>query len=260
MNSSFPLYHHYRRCLSNAKLFNDIPAEILDEMLSNFRFETWKKGSQHDAKLALKRFYVIIEGRMELIRINPETGKSFTIMILSTGDVYDVLSLLDGKEHDVLPVALDDLKLLSVPVTTAHQWMRQYPTFNKNLMPHLSHCIRLREEVATDLALFDTPTRLARVILRYLPASTLNEYMMDTFAEHHHDEHDHHEIKAELLHDLSNEQLAQLVGSVRQVINRHLGQMKKEGLIHIDHHQIVVDDLQRLAQKAEVLQGHFEQF
>jgi CRP/FNR family transcriptional regulator len=253
MNSSFPLYHHYRRCLSDAKLFNNIPSATLDEMLTSFRFETWKKGSQHDAKLALQRLTVIIEGRMELIRINPETGKSFTIMILSTGDVYDVLSLLDSKEHDVLPVALDDLKLLSVSVTTVHQWMQRYPTFNKNLMPHLSHCIRLREEIATDLALFDTPTRLARVILRYIPES-LNTHVYEN------NEQDHqHEIKAELLHDLSNEQLAQLVGSVRQVVNRHLGQMKKEGLIHIDHHQIVVDDLQRLEQKAEMLQGHFEQ-
>ena len=252
MNSSFPLYHHYRRCLSNAKLFNNIPSTILDKMLTSFRFETWKKGSQHNAKLALQRLYVIIQGRMELIRINPETGKSFTLMILSTGDVYDVLSLLDNKEHDVLPVALDDLKLLSVSVTTVHQWMQQYPTFNQNLMPHLSHCIRLREEVATDLALFDTPTRLARVILRYIPAS-LNDYT------HEKNEKNHQSIKAELLHDLSNEQLAQLVGSVRQVVNRHLGQMKKEGLIHIDHHQIIVDDLQRLEQKAEILQSHFEQ-
>jgi len=248
MNSNFPLYHHYRHCLATSKLFKNLPTETLDTMLQHFRFETWKKGSQHSNKLALQRFHVIIEGRMELVRINPETGKSFTIMILSTGDVYDVLGLLDGTEHDALPVALDDLKLLSVSLTKAHKWMQQYPLFNRNLMPHLSHCIRLREEVATDLALFDTPTRLARVILRYLPIA-LSEAR----------EQQQEGIKAELLHDLSNEQLAQLVGSVRQVINRHLGQMKKAGLIHIDNHQIVVDDLQRLAQRAELVQGHFEQ-
>ena len=241
MNHTFPLYLHYRQRLAKSDLFKTLSIDTLDDMLKNFRFETWKKGSQHDSKLALQRFYVIVEGRMELIRINPETGKAFTLMILKEGDVYDVLSLLDSREHDVIPVALDDLKLLSAPMSRVRDWVHKHPEFNQNMMPYLSQCIRVREEIATDLALHDTPTRLARVILRYIPVDS--------------SQHQADEIKAELLHDLSNEQLAQLVGSVRQVVNSHLGKMKKEGLIHMDHHQIVVDDLQRLRIKAETIHG-----
>ncbi len=246
MNKSFPLYRYYRQKLQRSELFHNLSLETLDDMLKRFRFETWNKGSQHDARLALRRFYVIVEGRMELVRINPETGRSFTLMILKEGDVYDVLSLLDGREHDAIPVALDHLKLLSAPIDSVREWLHCHPEFNQNLMPHLSQCVRLREEIASDLVLHDTPTRLARVILRHIPVD-LDESESNSG------------IKAELLHDLSNEQLAQLVGSVRQVVNSHLGKMKKEGLIHIDQHQIIVDDLRRLKAKAEVMHGQLQQ-
>ena len=244
MNINYPLYRHYRQCLSKSTVFQSLPPEILDEMLKAFRFETWTKGSQHDARLALHRFYVIMEGRMELMRINHDTGKSFTIMILKEGDIYDVLGLLDNQEHDVIPVALDDLKLLSAPVSLVRKWLHQYEQFNANLMPHLSSCIRLREEVASDLALHDTPTRLARVILRYL-------------SKNDHQGQRTEGITVELLHDLSNEQLARLVGSVRQVINNQLGQMKREGLIHMDHHQVIIDDLEGLERRAEMIHDDF---
>ena len=240
MNVNYPLYRHYRQRLSKSTVFQSLPLEVLDEMLENFRFETWTKGSQHDSRLALLRFYVIMKGRIELVKINPDTGKSFTIMILKQGDIYDVLGLLDTQKHDVIPVALDDVKLLSAPVSLVRRWLHQHEQFNENLMPHLSECIRLREAVATDLALHDTPTRLARVILRYLSKDDQQDQKGDG-------------IKVELLHDLSNEQLARMVGSVRQVINSHLSQMKKEGLIHMDHHQIVIDDLERLEERAEIL-------
>ena len=264
MNVNYPLYRHYRQRLSKSTVFQSLPLEVLDEMLKNFRFETWTKGSQHDAKLALWRFYVIMEGRMELIQINPDTGKIFTIMILKAGDIYDVLGLLDNQEHNIIPVALDDLKLLSAPVSLVRKWLHQYEQFNENLMPHLSQCIRLREEVATDLALHDTPTRLARVILRHLSKDDLQKQSRDVYREKRGEENGEKnregssnahgdDIIVELLHDLSNEQLARLVGSVRQVINSHLGQMKKEGLIHMDHHRIIIDDLQRLEERAEVM-------
>ena len=248
MKKHSPLYHHYRQRLAKASLFKNLSTETLDNMLLNFRFETWTKGAQKNSKLSLQRFYVILEGRMELELIHPETGKCFTTMILKEGDVYDVLSLLDNEEHDVIPVALDNLTLLSAPLESVRGWIQRHPEFNQSLLPYLSKLIRLREEIAADLALRDTSTRLARVILRHIPSD--------------HSDNDREEnsrgIKVELLHDLSNEQLAQIIGSVRQVVNHHLTQMKKGGVIHMENNRIIVDDLQQLKLKAEVMHGHLE--
>jgi len=238
MRDFFPLYYTYRNRLAQSELFCGLPEAVLDEMLSHYRFESWNKGAQHDSRIALQRFYVILEGRMELSQVNPLTGKQMTLLILKEGDVYDVLSLLDGREHKIIPVALDDLKLLSAPLDQVRDWIKQHTEFNKNFMPYLGKRIRSREALATDLGLYDTETRLARLVLRY---ATLNGVPDNSVGQG---------IDVNLLHDLSNEALAQMIGSARQVVNRHLQSMKKEGVLHFENHHLIVDNLEKLSQHA----------
>lgn len=242
MKDSLPLYKTYRHRLSQSELFCGLSLATLDNMLNHFRFESWNKGSQHDSQIALKRFYVILEGRMELTQINPLTGKQITLHILKEGDVYDVLSLLDGQKDSIIPVARDDLKLVSAPIEQVRDWIRQYPEFNNNFMPYLSKRIRSQEALITDLGLYNTPIRLARLILRHVSRKDITNNSSGPG------------IDVTLLHDLPNEVLAQMIGSARQVVNRHLQAMKKEGILHFDNHRLIIDDLEKLKQHAQVLQ------
>lgn len=65
-------------------------------------------------------------------------------------------------------------------------------------------------------------------------------------------------IDVTLLHDLSNEALAEMIGSVRQVVNRHLQAMKKEGILHYENHHLIIDDLEKLRQHADDLKQQIE--
>jgi len=243
MKPGLPLYRQLRSRLMRTALFRDLPEALLDDMLGHFRMESWSRGSIHDSQTAMRRFYVLVEGRMELLRTNPFTGKQVSLLILRPGDLYDVLSLLDYQSHDVLPSALDDLQLLSADLTEVRDWIHRHPEFNRNFMPYLAQQIRVREALATDLALYDTDTRLARLILRY---ATIDEVPDDSMG---------HGIEATLLNGLSNEKLAQMIGSVRQVVNRHLQAMKKDGILHIEKRRLIIDDLEKLKQRAEVLEA-----
>lgn len=246
MKNSLPLYNTYRYRLSQTELFKGLPFDMLDDMLAHFRLETWKKGSVHDSRIAVSRFYVVVDGRMELSQAHPVTGKQMSIIILSPGDVYDVLSLLDGSEHNVIPEALDDLQLFSAPIEAVRKWIQIHPEFNRSFMPYLAKRIRLQETLVTDLALYDTDTRLARLILRYAATDELpeggNEKGLDV----------------PLLHGLSNEKLAQMIGSARQVVNRHLQAMKREGVLHTENHRLIIDDLRKLRSRADMMQAAYQ--
>jgi DNA-binding transcriptional regulator LsrR (DeoR family) len=52
-----------------------------------------------------------------------------------------------------------------------------------------------------------------------------------------------------LIHNLSHEDIASMIGSVRQVVNRQLQELKKEGIINIRRKQIAVNDLNKLLLK-----------
>jgi len=236
MNQTTPLYLHYRNKLSQTHLFTGLSNDTLDVMMSSFRFETWRKKTQSSNQQLKNRFYVIIDGRIEVIIINPDTGKSIALAILGEGDAFDVVTLLDHKEHEPIAIALDDVQLLSAPIDIVRKWLDTYRDFNHNFMPYLAQRMRIRESLISDLALYDTPTRLARLLLRYIKSN-------------HDDSHqEHHSIP--LFHDLTHETLAQMLGSARQVVNKHLQALKQEGIVNTKHHQWTVDDLEALEKKA----------
>ena len=237
MNKTIPLYLHYRNKLSNSPLFKGLKNKTLDKMMESFRYETWQKKTL-SAKLQLNnRFYIIIDGRVEILKVNPETGKSVVLSILGEGQAFDVISLLDSKEHEPIAVALDDIQLLSVPKETVHTWLGDYLDFNHNFMPYLAQCMDIRESLISDLALYDTPTRLARLMLRYIESNQT-------------DSHDHHSIP--LFHDLTHETLAQMIGSARQVVNKHLQVLKQEGILKTNDHDWTIERLDALKQKAHI--------
>lgn len=244
MDLTNPLYRHYRFQLSQSLLFCGLSKDELDSMLKKIKFETWSKNTQSTTEQIHTRFYIIIEGRIKVVKINPNTGKSIALGILGKGEAFDMISLLDGEKHHPIAIALDDLQLLSAPMQSVHDWLEKYPTFNHNLMPYLAKQMLMQEALITDLALYDTSTRLARLILHYIEC---NE-----------EEFQHQFARVPLFHNLTNETLAQLLGSVRQVVNKHLQTLKVEGVVKVQDHNWTVEKLDALKEKAGILANYYQ--
>jgi len=234
-----PVYYtHCKNVLLNTRLFAGLDEAVLDDMLSLFRRDTWRRGAQLDAELFKDRFYIIIEGRLEICRVNPDSGKSISLALLGPGDGIDVVTLLNNEPHEMQPMTIDDVSLISVPIKDARDWIDRHPEFNRNFLPYLGEQMRRLEDLSTDLALYDTMTRLARLILRHLiphSKSSINQaYSLD------------------LINDLHDESLARMVGSVRQVVNRHLQHWRKQGILHKKNFKTEVTELEALHEYASV--------
>ena len=134
MKSNASLYLHYRNKLTGSSLFSGLSNKVLDEMMEHFRYETWAKKTESSSQQLESRFYVIIEGRIEIIQVNPDTGKSIALSILGKGDAFDVITLLDEKERDSVAIALDDVQVLSAPMDIVRQWLYLFPNFNHNFI------------------------------------------------------------------------------------------------------------------------------
>jgi hypothetical protein len=112
-------------------------------------------------------------------------------------------------------------------------------------MPYLAQKMREQENKTSDFALYDIPTRLSRILLKNLnKIKTYTGLKQDAHKEH-------------LISGLSDEVLARLTGSVRQVINQHLQHWKKAGMIDKKRNQIIVKDLQSLLDEADLVLSKF---
>jgi len=232
MKRDIAYYNHCKNVLYQTALFSGLAEEVLDDMLLLFRRDTWRKGVQLNADMFQKRFYLLIDGRIEVSRVNPDTGRNITLSLLGPGDGIDVVTLLNNDPHDVQPIAIDDVALISVPIKDARNWIDQHPEFNRNFLPYLGKQMRKLEDLSTDLALHDTMTRLAHLILRHITPS------------HHASKEGN--LSLHLINDLHDESLARMVGSVRQVVNRHLQHWRKQGILHKDKFNTEVKELEML--------------
>jgi DNA-binding transcriptional regulator LsrR (DeoR family) len=54
-----------------------------------------------------------------------------------------------------------------------------------------------------------------------------------------------------MLQNLPHEEIASLIGTVRHVVNRHLQQLKKEGILNIERKKLAVTDVNKLLEKVD---------
>ncbi len=180
----------------------------------------------------LRHFYVILTGRIKVYQYNPASNREQTLYLLGHADMFDVLTVLDNRQHDVMTTALDDSEVLELPIDKVREWIDTNPAFNRAFFPYMAKQMRQIEELATDLSLYDTSTRLMKLILKNLDIKNPLSHLG-------------------LLHKLPHEELASMIGTVRHVVNRHLQQLKKEGILDIERKQLAVNNVEKLLKKVE---------
>jgi len=188
----------------------------------------------------MQRFFVVIDGQLEIKQSNPDTGREVTLDMLYAGDCFDLMVLLDNQPHNVIISPLTSVKLLSVKLDTMRHWLWTYPEFNQQFMPYLAQKMREKEQQASNLILHDVPTRLSRIILNHI-----NKIKFYTGSKAQ--EHQHH-----LVNGLNDDTLARMTGSVRQVINKQLQLWKKAGTLDKKRNQLIVKDLEALEAEAKL--------
>ncbi len=221
-----------------SSFLSSLPAELQADMAQQFRLEEWKKGSPINPALLLSRFYTLLDGQIEMTRSNPESGREVTLDVIYPGDSFDVVTLLDNQPHNMLISPVTNLKLMSIPIEVMRKWLWTYPELNKQFLPYLASKMRDQENLSTSFALHDVSTRLSRIILKHI--NKVNAYTGEQ-----QDEHQYH-----LINDLSDEALARMAGSVRQVVNKQLQHWKSKNILDKKRKQLLINDLAALYEEA----------
>ncbi|MDU0356188.1 Crp/Fnr family transcriptional regulator [Paraglaciecola aquimarina] len=224
--------------VKQANLFADLPATLIEDFQQEFQLNEWHKGDYFNSALLTERFFVVLEGQVEIKQCNAETGREATLDMLYAGDCFDLVVLLDNQPHDVIVSPLTTIKLLSVKLDTMRQWLWNYPAFNQQFMPYLAQKMREKEELASSLVLHTVPTRLSRIILKHINK-------IKFFITGKEDEQPH------VVNGLSDETLARMSGTVRQIVNKQLQLWKQDGTLDKKRNQLIINDMAALEEQAK---------
>lgn len=226
---------YYARCLAGLRQslhFARLSDHTQREIIALFQYQTIAKHASPIFDEPGRWFYLVVSGRAKVGLHHPESGREHIISVLGPGDAYDIVALVSGRPQDFIVTALDDMEVLIAPLAKAREWILAHPEFNRTLLPLLGEEMRRLADHIEDLALHDTETRLARLILRHLTSSSAV-----------------HGIR--LINDLSQEALASMIGSVRVVVAQHVQSWKRQGILTGGRGKWSVADLPGLLEKAE---------
>ncbi|RLD57721.1 MAG: Crp/Fnr family transcriptional regulator [Bacteroidetes bacterium] len=229
MNKETLNYNYYFNSLKQSHHFSELEDNAIHEILEMFHSKTFSKDDYpFTSESTLYKIFIVISGRIEISKMNFDTDREYIINILEPGDIYDVICLLDKKEHDVIANALDDVEVIVAPIDAARKWLSEYPDFNKTFFSYLGKQLRYFEESATDLVLYDTWTRLVKLILRNTDSKT---------------------GKLTLINNLSHEQIAKMIGSVRNVVNRHIQDLKNSQFLSVKRKSLEINNIHKLLEE-----------
>ncbi|MGV6810412.1 MAG: Crp/Fnr family transcriptional regulator [bacterium] len=284
-----------------SQLFAALPPTLLADMSAQFRQDIWAKNHYIAPQILQQRFHIILDGRLEVKRSNPETGRELTLDVLQAGDSFDVITLLDDQPHEVTLSPLSKLVLLSVPMATMRQWLWMYPALNRQFMQYLAQKMRAQEDLSSSLVLQDVATRLGRLILKNLypvppqspispttPTSTQPSQtstgtsslqasrsrtssqtaLIPALSSSHgthpltinqtvgtmtsHPPAPPPRYHSPVIKGLSDEMIARMIGSARQVVNKQLQHWKSEGIIDKKRNQLIIHDVQTIRKVAQL--------
>jgi len=182
-----------------------------------------------DCDEALQFFYIFLEGKVKIFRMSLVTGKEQTIYLMSRGDMFDTVSLLDGQVHEVMAEILEAGKALKIPIGKAREWMYDFPFFGEIVLKYVARQLRHVEELASDLTLLDTQERLIKLIVQNMDRKDAQG--------------------KSILDGLSHTELANLIGTVRHVVDRHIKKLKQEGILEDARKKISLKNYEKLLEK-----------
>ena len=223
-------YERYLQVLKRSPFLKDSSAKSLEALMILMKEERWSAKNFKSSMEVTSTFHFIISGRIKVFKSNPDSGREHTVFVLSSGDVFDVLSLLDTEPHDVYWEALDTLEVLKIPMTQMRLWINDYPIIHKAILYYLGGRMRQLMDVATDVTLHSTLVRLAALLLKNINGETR---------------------KLELINNLPNDEIAGLIGTTRAVVSRHIQELKRCGAISVSRKKINVKNLERLLSIAD---------
>ena len=224
---------HADDMLGRAPLFEALDSEGAKALRAGIEEVRLARGDKLFAEgVAGDRLYVILAGKIKLTRAAPD-GRENLLSVLGPGEMFGELSLFDPRPRTASAVAITETTLAALAHEYLRHWLPGRPDVALHLLRALAQRLRRANDVMADLVFTDVPGRVAKALLD----------LADRFGEQQ-------DGGVQVHHDLTQEELAQLVGASRETVNKALADFSTRGWLQLHAKSVLIRDRDRLARRA----------
>ena len=178
------------------------------------------------------QLYVVLDGKIKLTRAAAD-GRENLLSVLGPGEMFGELSLFDPRPRTASAVAVTDSRLGALAHDDLRNWLTGRPDVALHLLQALAQRLRRANDVMADLVFTDVPGRVAKALLD----------LADRFGAVRDD-------GLQVNHDLTQEELAQLVGASRETVNKALADFAARGWLQLSAKSVLLIEPERLRKRS----------
>jgi CRP/FNR family transcriptional regulator, cyclic AMP receptor protein len=224
---------HTDDVLSETPLFEELRDEDATALRSGIITVELDRGerlfSEGDAG---DKLYIILTGKIKLTKAAPD-GRENLLSVHGPGEMFGELSLFDPIPRTSSATAVTNARLAGLAHDDLRAWLSTRPGVAMHLLQALAQRLRRINEVKADLVFTDVPGRVAKALL-----DLAERFGVQT------------PEGVQVNHDLTQEELAQLVGASRETVNKALADFTARGWIQLAAKSVLVTDTDRLRKRA----------
>jgi CRP/FNR family transcriptional regulator, cyclic AMP receptor protein len=219
--------------LNRAGIFQGVEpsaAEALASELETIDFPRghviFAEGEQGD------RLYIIANGKVKIGRKSPD-GRENLLAVFGPSDMFGELSIFDPGPRTSSATTITEVRAYSMDRPALREWIAKRPDIAEQLLRVIARRLRRTNNSLADLIFTDVPGRVAKALLQLARQFGSQESGL-----------------LRVTHDLTQEEIAQLVGASRETVNKALADFAQRGWLRLEGKSVLILEPERLARRA----------
>ena len=219
--------------LARAGIFQGVDPDAVAALIADMETVTFPRGTTiFDEGEPGDRLYIIVDGKVKLARHAPD-GRENLLSVMGPSDMFGELSIFDPGPRTSSAVCVTEITAATMNSTMLKQWIDTHPEISQQLLRVLARRLRRTNASLADLIFTDVPGRVAKTLLQLA-----NRFGMQEGGA------------LRVNHDLTQEEIAQLVGASRETVNKALATFAHRGWIRLEGKSVLIVDTEHLARRA----------
>jgi CRP/FNR family transcriptional regulator len=173
--------------------------------------------------------YFVVSGVVKVFKTSVD-GREQILQIVRPGESFNDAPVFDGGTNPASAQAMGPVVLYGIKNSDMEGILRTHPQVALNVIRVLSQKLRHLVSLVEDLSFRHVTARLAKILLEYAGDGVGSAKPR-----------------------LTQQEMAAMAGTAREMIGRSLKELEDEGIIRLDHHRIVVTDKEALKKWAGVV-------
>ncbi|MGH3671423.1 MAG: Crp/Fnr family transcriptional regulator [Pseudonocardiaceae bacterium] len=178
------------------------------------------------------RLYIVLSGKVKIGRRSPD-GRENLLAVFGPSDMFGELSIFDPGPRTSTATTVTEVSAVSMDRPALREWITQRPEIAEQLLRVVARRLRRTNNMLADLIFTDVPGRVAKALLQLA-----------------HDFGTHEGGMLRVTHDLTQEEIAQLVGASRETVNKALADFAHRGWLRLEGKSVLILEPQRLIRRA----------